>query len=83
MPSPRQTFEDNIRPAQLLLHVYRLFDTNNTTYDYDGLAKELKGIVGAQEDEYVQIIINEIFFANNPCQFPSYLRSNFLIIVFV
>jgi hypothetical protein len=27
--SPRQTFEDNMRPAQLLLRVYRLLDAND------------------------------------------------------
>ena len=27
--SPRQTFEDNMRPAVLLLRVYRLLDSND------------------------------------------------------
>lgn len=39
--SPRQTFDDNMRPAQLLLRVYRLLDCNDTIQtegDLDELA---------------------------------------------
>ena len=61
MPSPRQTFDNNFRPAELLLQVYRLFESNNSISNYDELVTDLKSIVDVKEDEYVHVIINEIF----------------------
>jgi hypothetical protein len=50
MLSPRQIFEDNIRPAELLLKVYRLLehDAPNTE---ESLLRALRGLVKADADE--------------------------------
>jgi hypothetical protein len=60
MLSPRQIFEDNIRPADLLLKVYRLLehDAPNTE---DALVRSLRELVKAGEDESLLIISNGIF----------------------
>ena len=36
--SPRQAFEDNIRPAELLLHVYRLLESDKLYFVLRGAA---------------------------------------------
>ena len=61
MPSPRQTFENNIRPAQLLLQVYRLLDANDRILTEGDLVDALKSIVEVDDSEYVMVITNEIF----------------------
>jgi hypothetical protein len=60
MLSPRQIFEDNIRPADLLLKVFRLLehDAPNTEAE---LQRALRDLVKAQKDEGLTIIYNEIF----------------------
>jgi hypothetical protein len=58
--SPRQAFEDNLRPAELLLRVYRLLENDGITTDGD-LVKALRTAVGAQDDEELLLIYNEIF----------------------
>src|SRR4051794_22578263 len=60
MLSPRQIFEDNIRPADLLLKVYRLLehDTPNTEV---GVLRTLRDLVKADQDEGLMVIYNEIF----------------------
>ena len=60
MPSPRQIFEDNIRPADLLLKVFRLLehDAPNTEAE---LRRALRELVKADEDEGLTVIYNEIF----------------------
>ena len=58
--SPRQAFEDNIRPAELLLHVYRLLE-NDRLYTDGDLVKALRSTVGASDDEQLLLIYNEIF----------------------
>src|SRR6266436_7707130 len=60
MISPRQAFEDNVRPAELLLHVYRLFENDELQTDGD-LVKALRGVIGASADEQLLLIYNEIF----------------------
>lgn len=52
MPSPRQTFEDNIRPAELLLRVYRLLDTNDQLVSDGQLVESLRGVVKASKDVF-------------------------------
>jgi len=47
MLSPRQTFEDNMRPAVLLLRVYRLLDSNDNILTEGKLINALRGIVQA------------------------------------
>ena len=59
--SPRQTFEDNMRPAQLLLHVYRLLDSNDKILSEGDLVNALRGVVQAAADEDLMLICNEIF----------------------
>ena len=60
MLSPRQIFEDNIRPADMLLKVYRLLehDTPNTE---DGVLRTLRDLVKAEQDEGLMVIYNEVF----------------------
>src|SRR5438128_865444 len=60
MLSPRQIFEDNIRPADLLLKVFRLLehDVLNTE---TGLLNSLRGLVRAEAGEELIVIYNEIF----------------------
>src|SRR3954465_14282157 len=60
MLSPRQIFEDNIRPADLLLKVYRLLehDAPNTEAD---VVKALREVVKADKDESLLVISNGIF----------------------
>ncbi len=60
MVSPRQLFEDNIRPADLLLKVFRLLehDVPNTEAE---LLRKLRELVKADKDESLTIIYNEIF----------------------
>lgn len=60
MLSPRQIFEDNIRPADLLLKVFRLLehDAPNTE---EGILRTLRHLVSADKDEGLIVIYNEIF----------------------
>ena len=59
--SPRQTFEDNMRPAVLLLHVYRLLDSNDNILTEGGLLDALREITQASADEDLMLIYNELF----------------------
>lgn len=59
--SPRQTFEDNIRPAELLLRVYRLLESRDDITDRRELLDALRSIVNAAADEDLMLIYNEIF----------------------
>ncbi len=59
--SPRQTFEDNMRPATLLLRVYRLLDSNNNIQTEGELVTALRGITQASADEDLMLIYNEVF----------------------
>lgn len=61
MPSPRQTFEDNIRPAELLLRVYRLLDTNDHLETDGYLVEALRTVVKANKDEDLLVVYNELF----------------------
>jgi hypothetical protein len=60
MLSPRQIFEDNIRPADLLLKVFRLLENDepNTAVE---LRHSLRELVKAPKDEVLTVIYNEIF----------------------
>jgi hypothetical protein len=60
MLSPRQAFEDNIRPAELLLRVYRLLE-NETVQTEGELVTSLRSLVGARGDEELMLIYNELF----------------------
>ena len=60
MLSPQQIFEDNIRPADLLLKVFRLLehDAPNTE---EGVLRTLRKLVKADDDEGLMVIYNEVF----------------------
>jgi len=58
--SPRQAFEDNMRPAELLLRVYRLLENDIIHTDGD-MVKALRTTVGALASEELMLIYNEIF----------------------
>ena len=71
MLSPRQTFEDNIRPAELLLRVYRLLECDDI-HTNDDLVAKLRVAVGANANEELMVIYNEIFVGliRERAQFP-------------
>lgn len=60
MLSPRQLFEDNIKPAELLLKVYRLLEHDAPNTEGNLLAT-LRGLVQADQDEGLMVIYNEVF----------------------
>ena len=60
MLSPRQIFEDNIRPADLLLKVFRLLEHESPNTETT-LLKSLREIVKAEDEEALIVIYNEIF----------------------
>jgi hypothetical protein len=61
MLSPKQTFLDNMRPAQLLLQVYQLLDSNDKILVEGDLVTALRGVVQASAEEDLMLIYNEIF----------------------
>lgn len=60
MPSPRQIFEDNIRPADLLLKVFRLLEHDSPNTE-EGVLRTLRDLVHADNDESLMVIYNEVF----------------------
>lgn len=58
---PRQTFEDNMRPAQLLLRVYRLLDSNDQIQTDGDMVDALRQLIRAANDEDLMLIYNEVF----------------------
>jgi hypothetical protein len=60
MLTPRHVFEDNIRPADLLLKVFRLLehDAPNTE---EVVLRTLRELVKADHDEDLTVIYNEVF----------------------
>src|SRR5438874_1213748 len=48
MPSPRQVFDENIRPAMLLSRIYCLLE-NSPPEDEDALLKAVRGLVQGSE----------------------------------
>jgi hypothetical protein len=60
MLSPRQIFEDNIRPADLLLKVYRLLEHDSPNTE-EGVLRTLRDLVKADTDEGLMVIYNEVF----------------------
>jgi hypothetical protein len=61
MTSPRQIFVDNIRPADILLRVYRLLNTDDHVQNHGELVEALRSIVQAADDEGLMVVYNEIF----------------------
>jgi hypothetical protein len=60
MLSPRQIFEDNIRPADLLLKVFRLLEHDDLN-PQEALLVSLRELVKAEKDESLLVISNGIF----------------------
>ena len=60
MLSPRQILEDNIRPADLLLKVFRLLEHDALNTEED-LHHSLRELVKADKDEILLVISNGIF----------------------
>lgn len=60
MLSPRQIFEDNIRPADLLLKVFRLLEHDEPNTE-QGVLRTLRDLVKADHDEGLMVIYNEVF----------------------
>jgi hypothetical protein len=73
MRSPRQIFEDNIRPADLLLRVYRLLDTDDKLQTEGEIIDALRLVVGAQNSEDLMLVYNEVFLGlvREGAQMPS------------
>ena len=61
MISPRQTFDDNMRPAELLLRVYRLLDSNDNILTGGELVDAVRGIIQADSTEELMLVYNELF----------------------
>ena len=61
MLSPKQTFQDNIRPAELLLQVYSLLNADDQIMTEGDLVDSLREIVEATADEDVMVVYNELF----------------------
>lgn len=59
--SPRQTFEDNMRPAKLLLRVFRLLDCNDNILTDGKMVDDLRHLTQAAVDEDLMLVYNEIF----------------------
>ena len=59
MLSPRQIFGDNIRPADLLLKVFRLLEPD-APYNEADLLRSLREIVKAKKDESLLVILTEL-----------------------
>ena len=61
MASPRQTFEDNIHPAELLLRLYRLLDTQDQILTNGEMVTAMRAVVKASNTEDLMLIYNELF----------------------
>lgn len=59
--SPRQTFEDNMRPAHLLLRVYRLLASNDVIVDQGNMIDQIRSMVAATTNEELLLINHELF----------------------
>ncbi len=68
MLSPRQAFEDNMRPAELLLRVYRLLENDSLQTEGDMVAS-MRRLVGCGSSEEVMLIYNGVFLGliNDRC----------------
>src|SRR5580704_16027809 len=60
MLSPRQILEDNIRPADLLLKVFRLLEHDALNTE-EALLRSLRELVRAEQEESLLVISNGVF----------------------
>ncbi len=78
---PIQQFEDNVRPARLMLNVYRLLDCRDDILTEGDLVSQLRALVNAGSDEDLMVIRNEIFLGmirENAQLAPSELKTRAL-----
>lgn len=56
--TPRRVFEENVRPAELLLQVYRLLECE-APLTGGSMIKSLRSIVGAAPEEDLILVYND------------------------
>src|SRR5262245_14623992 len=61
MLRPIMAFEDNIRPAQLMLQMYRLLETGDAIQTGGDFVERLRGLISASAAEDLMVVQNEIF----------------------
>lgn len=59
--TPLQAFEDNIRPARLMLKIYRLLNCQDAFQSDGEFVEKLRGFVAATAAEDLLVLQNEIF----------------------
>lgn len=61
LPRPIQAFEDNLRPARLMIDVYRLLDCGDEILTDGDFVDRLRDLVKAAAAEDLMVVQNEIF----------------------
>lgn len=61
LPRPIQAFEDNLRPARLMLDVYRLLDCGDEILTDGDFVNRLRELVKAAATEDLMVVQNELF----------------------
>ncbi len=61
LQQPIQTFEDSLRPAKLMLRVYRLLDSNDNIQTDGDFVGKVRTLVSAAASEDLLVVQNEIF----------------------
>jgi hypothetical protein len=59
--NPLTVFDDNLRPAQLMLQVYRLLDANDTILSSGEMVETMRGVIKASTNEELMLVYNELF----------------------
>ena len=80
MLSPREILEDNIRPADLLLKVFRLLDHDALNTE-KALIDSLRELVKAEADESLLVISNGIFLGLIRDSLQKYIDEGAIIIL--
>src|SRR5262245_25772888 len=78
---PIQAFDDNIRPASLMLQVYRLLDCGDAILTEGEFVQRLRELVRASATEDLMVVQNEIFLGlvRERASLPkSHLKSSML-----
>ena len=58
---PYAAFEDNLKPALLMLDVYRLLITEDGPKDAHELVEQLRRLIGCEDDEELLLLQSEMF----------------------
>jgi len=59
--TPRQRFEDNMRPAHLLVRVYQLLSSNDQIASDGEMVQQLRALVQAKDDEDLLLVYTDMF----------------------